>query len=131
MILGLGTYGRSFTLTDPRRHKLGDPAKGGGDEGKYTGESGSLAYYEICQMGGTRVWDEEQQVPYIYKGDQWVGYDDMQSLKVKVNLANTTKHVLSFSVETSLFGIYLSTNSSPMVFQIKSFSGKFVSVKRV
>ena len=82
-------------------------------------------------MGGTRVWDEEQQVPYIYKGDQWVGYDDMQSLKVKVNLANTTKHVLSFSVETSLFGIYLSTNSSPMVFQIKSFSGKFVSVKRV
>lgn len=27
----------------------------------------------------------EQEVPYIVKGDQWIGYDDPQSLQNKVN----------------------------------------------
>ncbi len=54
---------------------------------KYTREAGFLAYYEICQklqMGWTRVWNEEQKVPYAYNGNEWVGYEDIQSLKFKV-----------------------------------------------
>ena len=35
-------------------------------------------------MGGTRVWDEEAKIPYTYKNDVWVGYDDKESLRVKV-----------------------------------------------
>ena len=31
-------------------------------------------------------WDPEQQVPYMYDGDQWVGYDNVRSLTIKVNL---------------------------------------------
>lgn len=30
------------------------------------------------------MWDSEQQVPYAYKGNQWVGYDNAESIKLKV-----------------------------------------------
>ena len=36
------------------------------------------------QNGATRVWDPEQKVPYIVKGDMWVGYDDPESIREKV-----------------------------------------------
>lgn len=36
-------------------------------------------------MGATLVWDNEQMVPYAYLGDQWVGFDDPRSFKVKVS----------------------------------------------
>jgi GH18 family chitinase len=32
----------------------------------------------------TLVWDNEQQVPFAYRKDQWVGFDDERSLKTKV-----------------------------------------------
>nr|KAG5709851.1 hypothetical protein BaRGS_032675 [Batillaria attramentaria] len=41
----------------------------------------------ICQMqqrGGQRHNDAEQHVPYITDGDQWVGYEDVNSLREKV-----------------------------------------------
>jgi hypothetical protein len=31
------------------------------------------------------VWNDEQKVPYAYHGDQWVGYDDLQSIEIKVS----------------------------------------------
>lgn len=59
-----------------------------GLEGKYTTESGFLSYYEVCSFlaedNTTLVWDSEQQVPFAYRGDQWVGFDDERSLKTKV-----------------------------------------------
>jgi chitinase len=33
-------------------------------------------------------WDDEQMVPHKVKGDQWVGYDDVQSIQSKIELAN-------------------------------------------
>jgi len=44
--IGMGTYGRCFTLTDPNNHGLDAPAKGPCTTGQYTGEPGFLAYYE-------------------------------------------------------------------------------------
>jgi GH18 family chitinase len=46
---------------------------------------------QICQMlasnGTQRVWSDVQKVPYlIYGGNQWVGYDDEQSLTGKVSI---------------------------------------------
>lgn len=32
------------------------------------------------------VWDNEQDVPYAYKGLQWVGYDNPESVAMKVSL---------------------------------------------
>jgi len=86
LIMGLATYGRSFTLEDPNQTGVGAPAKGAGDKGEYTGVEGFLSYYEVCTrigQGWTDVYDEEQVANYIYKGNQWVGYDSIESLEIK------------------------------------------------
>ncbi|BET02278.1 chitinase [Nesidiocoris tenuis] len=88
LMIGMPTYGRSFTLVDETKFDIGAPASGGGKPGNYTAESGFAAYYEICDFlhedNTTLVWDNEQQVPFAYRGDQWVGFDDERSLKMKM-----------------------------------------------
>merc|ERR1711976_516374 len=92
LVIGMATYGRSFTLTDPNDNGVGAPCRKSwtglcsGTAGQYTREGGFLSYYEICTLldqGATRVWIDEADVPYFYKGDQWSGYDDVESLQIK------------------------------------------------
>lgn len=46
--LGMPLYGRTFTLANPSNNGLFAPDSGnGGVVGRYTGESGILAYYEV------------------------------------------------------------------------------------
>jgi len=88
LVIGMPTYGRSFTLNDRSRYIVNSPAKDGGKAGAFTREAGFLAYYEICQMlleGASYVWDEEMKVPYLVKGDQWVGFDDERSIRNKMD----------------------------------------------
>lgn len=110
LILGMGTYGRSFTLNSASNNGLKAPAENPGNGGAYTNEPGMVGYNEvflkkiltiICKLinfywflqiielqnqgGWTVVWDEEQQVPHMTKGNQWIGYDDPKSIKIKVN----------------------------------------------
>ena len=47
IIIGMPSYGRSFTLADPNNNGLGAPATGAGINGSYTREHGFLAYYEV------------------------------------------------------------------------------------
>lgn len=88
LLIGMPTYGRSFTLVNETQFDIGAPASGGGAVGKFTNEAGFLSYYEVCtflaQSNTTLVWDSEQQVPFAYRKDQWVGFDDERSLKTKV-----------------------------------------------
>ena len=48
IIIGMPTYGRTFTLSDTSKFDIGSPATGGGNAGAYTAESGFMAYYEVC-----------------------------------------------------------------------------------
>ncbi|GAB1609167.1 chitotriosidase-1-like isoform X1, partial [Argonauta hians] len=85
--IGLALYGRGFTLSDPSNTKPGAPVKGAGNKGPFTREAGFLSYYEICKIiaeGGKVHRIAEQKVPYVVKGNQWIGYDDPQSLTTKV-----------------------------------------------
>uniref|UniRef100_K1RC35 Chitotriosidase-1 n=1 Tax=Magallana gigas TaxID=29159 RepID=K1RC35_MAGGI len=85
--VGLALYGRSFTLSDPYNNGVGAPAKGKGNAGNYTREAGFLSYFEVCQKiseGAQKHYIPEQESPYITYADQWVGYDDADSLAVKV-----------------------------------------------
>lgn len=41
------TYGRSFTLVNAGQNNVNSPSSGGGEAGKYTGEAGFMAYYEV------------------------------------------------------------------------------------
>lgn len=88
LVIGMPTYGRSFTLANPDKHGPNAPASGGGREGVYTKEGGFLAYYEICEMllnGAVYVWDDEMKVPYLVDGDQWVGFDDERAIRNKMH----------------------------------------------
>ena len=83
--LGMGTYGRAFKLVNPANNGLGAAASGDPPAGRYTKESGFLSYYEICTKGLTVVSRNVALSPYGYAGDLWVGFDDPESLKLKVD----------------------------------------------
>ncbi|NXN74580.1 CHIA chitinase, partial [Himantopus himantopus] len=88
LVVGFPAYGNTFTLQNPADNGLGAPASGPGPAGPYTEEAGTLAYYEICTLlnsGATQVWDAPQDVPYTYKGSEWVGYDNIKSYNIKVD----------------------------------------------
>ncbi|RZB41615.1 acidic mammalian chitinase-like [Asbolus verrucosus] len=82
-ILGLGFYGHSYTLADSNNHGVGAPTVGEGSVGG--------GYNNICALtdGWTEEWDDEQQVPYKYAGDQWIGYDNPKSIGLKVQYAKS------------------------------------------
>lgn len=47
LVLGIPTYGRSYTLINPDATDIGSPAEGPGEKGEFTKEQGYLAYYEV------------------------------------------------------------------------------------
>ncbi|XP_005375306.1 PREDICTED: chitotriosidase-1 isoform X1 [Chinchilla lanigera] len=82
LVLGMPTYGRSFTLASSSDTRVGAPATGPGAPGPFTKEGGFLAYYEVCSWKKLRI--EDQKVPYAVRDNQWVGFDDVESFKAKV-----------------------------------------------
>ncbi|CAK6439200.1 unnamed protein product [Pipistrellus nathusii] len=88
LIVGFPTYGHTYILSNPSDHGIGAPITGPGPAGPYTRQSGFWAYYEICPFlknGATEVWEAAQEVPYAYKGNEWLGYDDTKSFKIKAD----------------------------------------------
>ena len=89
LVLGLGMYGRTFQLKQkkPTEIKPYAPSKGPGSAGNYTASKGFLCYYEICDLIKKQKWhteyDKEQQVPYAYKDDQFVSFDNQESVEKK------------------------------------------------
>ncbi|CAH1795391.1 unnamed protein product [Owenia fusiformis] len=84
--VGMPGYGRTFTLKSKERLGLRSPVNGAGKAGKYTKLDGFLSYFEVCRLlmrGGSRFWSNEQRVPIAIFEDQWVGYDDPESLMLK------------------------------------------------
>ena len=47
LVIGVSSYGRSFTLTSPSQNGVGAPAGRAGAAGTYTRENGFLAFYEV------------------------------------------------------------------------------------
>ena len=46
-MIGMATYGRSFTLASTSQNGIGAPASGPGAQGEFTRSGGFLAYYEV------------------------------------------------------------------------------------
>uniref|UniRef100_A0A182RJC1 GH18 domain-containing protein n=1 Tax=Anopheles funestus TaxID=62324 RepID=A0A182RJC1_ANOFN len=90
LIVGLAAYGRTFTLRNSGSCGTRVVATGAGRKGPFTGEAGTLAYYEVKDaFSSGRIWDSEQCVPYAVSGDQWVSYDDPQSIRLKCEYINS------------------------------------------
>ncbi|KAM6165218.1 chitinase-3-like protein 1 [Erethizon dorsatum] len=85
LVMGIPTFGKSYTLASSETG-VGAPISGPGLAGQFTKEEGILAYYEVCDFlhGATVHRIPSQKVPYATKGNQWVGYDDQESVKSKV-----------------------------------------------
>ncbi|XP_065077176.1 acidic mammalian chitinase-like [Ochlerotatus camptorhynchus] len=107
--LGVAFYGRSFTLRSAGEHDVGAPTNGPGQGGPYTYESGFLGYNEICEKltveKWNQCWDAHQKVPFAYGGNQWVGYDNEESLSQKCDFIyeNGLGGGMVWSVETDDF----------------------------
>lgn len=86
LVMGMPMYGQAFTINDQSNTGLGS-AGSKGAAGKYTRAAGFLAFYEICEFmnsGWTVVKDPEGRMgPYAYKGNQWVGFDDVEMIERK------------------------------------------------
>ncbi|KAH8680171.1 family 18 glycosyl hydrolase [Ilyonectria robusta] len=94
VVLGLGFYGRSFTLKDTTCAEPGCPFSGGGDPGECTETAGILSFHEIRDIMKEKnlkpLLDEEAAVKYIsWDGDQWVSYDDSQTFGMKLDYAKS------------------------------------------
>ena len=50
LIMGMPTYGRSFTLSSSAEHGLGAPSRGPGTPGRITKAEGVLSYYEVTYV---------------------------------------------------------------------------------
>ncbi|CAG5131527.1 unnamed protein product [Candidula unifasciata] len=85
IVIGLPLYGRSFTLSSSNTG-LGAPATAG-HAGPYVRSEGYLSYYEICEIinkGATLHHISDQHAPYLVSGNQWIGFDNEDSLREKV-----------------------------------------------
>lgn len=82
ILVGLPTYGRSWTLADPRNNGVGAPTTHG------NGELNFHSYFEICEKlrneGYIHRFDNETKTPYAFKGNHWISYDDPVSLQYKM-----------------------------------------------
>ncbi|KAK1913093.1 hypothetical protein P3342_005029 [Pyrenophora teres f. teres] len=87
--LGMGFYGRSFTLDDPKCNEPGCVFSDAGEKGECSGEAGILTYKEIMARQNrfnekTVNYVEEHGVTYmVYDDNQWIGYDDAKSFAKK------------------------------------------------
>ena len=100
--LGIGFYGRSYTLSDPNCRTPGCPFTAAGKAGSCTGTAGILSYQELTAIRDTKKvpvsTDSDAQVVYFtYDNDQWVSYDDVYTLAAKRNYAN----------ENGLLGLFI------------------------
>ena len=90
--LGLGFYGRSFTMKDPNCMAAGCEFSEGGKGGECTGTPGVLSAHEIMEIieaGATMTLDPVAGVQIVtWDSDQWVSWDDTETLKMKVDYAN-------------------------------------------
>ncbi|XP_065572710.1 probable endochitinase [Artemia franciscana] len=122
--LGMGIYGRSFTLNNIEDNGVRAPANSPGNPGRYTGESGFLGYFEICtniMNGWTVAWDSHSRCPYAYSGNQWVGYDNTESILHKVNFIHQLGlgGGMVWSIETDDFGNICGQGHNPIMHTIK------------
>ncbi|XP_072397046.1 uncharacterized protein Cht6 isoform X1 [Diabrotica undecimpunctata] len=110
LVLGIPTYGRSYTLLNPDAFEIGSPADGPGTMGEATRENGYLAYYEVCDYVKNQDWEVDSpnpkvMGPYAFKDNQWVGYDDEEIVKRKAEYVaeNRLGGIMFWSIDNDDF----------------------------
>lgn len=96
VVLGLGWYGRSFTLADPSCNTPNGVCQftTGGNAGECTKSSGTLSNAEIKRLiatgTGTESYDATAGVRWLtFDTNQWVSFDDGVTMQQKMSFANS------------------------------------------
>ncbi|KAK4870248.1 hypothetical protein LT330_005302 [Penicillium expansum] len=96
VVLGLGWYGRSFTLADPSCTTPNGVCQftTGGNAGECTRSSGTLSNAEIKRLlaagTGTESYDATAGVRWLaFDTNQWVSFDDGVTMQQKLAFANS------------------------------------------
>ncbi|XP_054719499.1 acidic mammalian chitinase-like [Uloborus diversus] len=77
IMVGIPTYGHTYKLLDPSINYVDAPATAMGIYG------GDITFTEVCKFlasGARRVFDSESEVPYAFKGFDWISYEDQASI---------------------------------------------------
>ncbi|KAM5161752.1 acidic mammalian chitinase [Callospermophilus lateralis] len=129
LIVGFPTYGHNFLLRNPSDNGIGAPTSGAGPAGPYTREAGFWAYYEICTFlknGATQEWDAPQDVPYAYKGNEWIGYDNIKSFTIKAQWLKQNKFggAMVWAIDLDDFtGTFCDQGKFPLISTLKEVLG--------
>ncbi|KAF7596873.1 hypothetical protein BBP40_011918 [Aspergillus hancockii] len=105
LVLGTAFYGRSYKLAEPGCTKPGCTFSGPGDQGPCSKNTGYLSYKEIKDIinaGAKPTLDQAGAMQYLTWGqNNWVAYDDAQTIKMKVDYANQKglKGVMSWAID--------------------------------
>ncbi|XP_045168107.2 acidic mammalian chitinase-like [Mercenaria mercenaria] len=120
IMVGIPTYTHTWTLEKPDTYHGHDaPATG---PGKGCDECTYPWICDFLKSGATEVFDEDAAVPYAYKGDQWVSYDNERSLKMKSEwiLKNGFGGIMVFFLNADdLSGQSCSQGKFPLITTIK------------
>lgn len=93
IVVGIPTYGHSFTLINSNNTKIGSPASGFGK----LGDLGFVNYPDICVFlrkyeNKTVVKNDIQAlVPYLYNDFEWVSFDNTDSVIAKAKYIKDNK----------------------------------------
>jgi len=115
-------------MSDSSQNWPGAACIGPGTAGVYTRESGFLGYHEICQNNWNTVFDQENGAPYAFQGDQWIGYDNAESIQLKMELVESRNlgGAMTWSIESDDFR-GLCGESYPLLKTMNRALGKEVS----
>lgn len=100
LIMGIPTYARSFTLMnrsgdDDEMVNLHPLTSGPGKPGTITKGNGTLSYPEVClilqQPGTKQYWNHDWNAPFFTTSDQWVGYENQESIGLKTEFVREMK----------------------------------------
>ncbi|TRY80597.1 hypothetical protein TCAL_17442 [Tigriopus californicus] len=137
LVMGIPAYGNGFMLEDASNNGLYCPAAGAINPGPIMHSSGSWSFQEILKIqqddaltylpGATPMaWsiqrDDCQRVPYMINGKYWIGYEDVQSVGLKAQMANALNlgGVMVFSLDQDDYSGAFSDSPYPLLREINT-----------
>ncbi|XP_014091186.2 chitinase-3-like protein 2 [Bactrocera oleae] len=103
LVVGLPTYGHSFTLMSSLNNDIGAPAKDLG----HCGSLGFTSYSELCWFNTHNLvvhetYDKSTCSPYLSSGTEWISYENETSIACKALYvkAHQLGGVMIFSLNT-------------------------------
>jgi len=106
IMVGIPTYGHSFQLASTEHT---------GPDSAAVAQKGDVTYTEVCQLLANssthKAFDDESKVPYIYNGDLWVSYDDVESVTLKAQWIRDNQYAGSMTFDLNADDYQLECNN--------------------